>query len=269
MKNPYNQPPTTLGKILHAVYGIDNRPYDSVELLWAKVARSLGIRISPEDELETVLARIVAAGGAPPAAPSFPVESNLPDITNLVGLFAFSNLSCLVGVTTLTVTGTTNREGFQFYSCPDLETLSFPNLVSITDFGTVAIGNCPKLTALTMPVLASMGSGQVQLVALGLTSISLPSLATNLSSSIVIAGNAGLTTISFPLLTFPNGSSNSFVDNALSAASVNHILARGVANAGFVSGILALNGGTNAAPTGQGIIDKAILAGRGITVTTN
>lgn len=59
-------------------------------------------------------------------------------------------------------------------------------------------------------------------------------------------------------------------NNQLPAAAVNAILAAFVA-AGRSAGTRVLNlGGTgNAAPTGQGIIDKATLEGRGWTVTTN
>jgi hypothetical protein len=59
-------------------------------------------------------------------------------------------------------------------------------------------------------------------------------------------------------------------DNQLTAAAVNAILAAFVA-AGRSAGTRVLNlGGTgNAAPTGQGITDKATLVSRGWTVTTN
>lgn len=51
-------------------------------------------------------------------------------------------------------------------------------------------------------------------------------------------------------------------------ANINIILAACVA-AGSPNGILDLSGGTNAAPTGQGITDKATLILAGWTVTTN
>ncbi len=59
-------------------------------------------------------------------------------------------------------------------------------------------------------------------------------------------------------------------NNQLPAAAVNAILAAFVA-AGRSTGtrVLDLGGTGNAAPTGQGIIDKATLEGRGWTVTTN
>jgi hypothetical protein len=61
---------------------------------------------------------------------------------------------------------------------------------------------------------------------------------------------------------------------ALPAANVNALLAMLVAATGADAitpwqGNADFSGGTNAAPTGQGILDKATLNGRGATVTTN
>lgn len=60
--------------------------------------------------------------------------------------------------------------------------------------------------------------------------------------------------------------------NALSAASVNSILAAAALYESDYApgdGALDLSGGTNAAPTGQGLTDKATLISAGWTVTTN
>lgn len=57
-------------------------------------------------------------------------------------------------------------------------------------------------------------------------------------------------------------------NNALTVSAVNAILAAFVA-AGRATGTLTLNGGTNAAPTGQGITDKATLVASGWSVLTN
>jgi Leucine-rich repeat (LRR) protein len=59
-------------------------------------------------------------------------------------------------------------------------------------------------------------------------------------------------------------------NNSLTASVVNNILAAFVvANRTTGTRILNLGGSGNAAPTSQGIIDKALLTGRGWTVTTN
>ena len=84
-----------------------------------------------------------------------------------------------------------------------------------------------------------------------------------------IQSNTHLTTVSFPNYVPTNGHADIYTINAFSAATVNAILARYIANAGFVSGSIDISGGTNAAPTGQGITDKATLVTRGVTVTTN
>ncbi len=62
-----------------------------------------------------------------------------------------------------------------------------------------------------------------------------------------------------------------FQDCALSVESVDHILARCVASAGYVSGNVNLSGGTNAVPSAAGLTSKATLEGRdpGVTVTVN
>ncbi|HEU0047674.1 MAG TPA: hypothetical protein VFQ43_08730, partial [Nitrososphaera sp.] len=65
-----------------------------------------------------------------------------------------------------------------------------------------------------------------------------------------------------------NGRNYRFDNCALNAASVNHILARGVAS-GITSTLIDLSAGTNAAPTGQGVIDKAALITAGNSVSTN
>jgi len=59
--------------------------------------------------------------------------------------------------------------------------------------------------------------------------------------------------------------------NALPVAAVNQILADLVVNLASrpAVGACNLSGGSNAAPTGQGIIDKAAIAAHGWTVTTN
>ena len=72
-----------------------------------------------------------------------------------------------------------------------------------------------------------------------------------------------------PALVPINGVSFNVQNCALTAASVNALLARFVANAAYVSGSIDLSGGTSAAPTGQGITDSATLTGRGVTVSTN
>lgn len=98
----------------------------------------------------------------------------------------------------------------------------------------------------------------------------IPALTTNvLLTQIVVSGQAisGYTasTLSTTLTSFLA------IGCALSAAAVNQILADFVTNLAARPGVgtINLSGGTNAAPTGQGLIDKAAIQAHGWTVTTN
>jgi hypothetical protein len=67
---------------------------------------------------------------------------------------------------------------------------------------------------------------------------------------------------------------NAFLSCALPSASINAILADFVAahTAGRINGAnlrLGLSGGTNGAPTGQGVTDRTFLVGLGAVITTN
>lgn len=95
-----------------------------------------------------------------------------------------------------------------------------------------------------------------------LTSFVIPSV---IAASVQVINNPDLTEVTLPATInygglYLNG-------NALTEASVNAVLANLRAN-GFI-GTAQLDGGTNAAPTGQGIIDLAWLNSNGASVTTN
>jgi len=81
--------------------------------------------------------------------------------------------------------------------------------------------------------------------------------------------NSSLTAVDLSSYLPTNDTHQNFFNCALTAASVNHILARCVANPAYVSGFVRLGGGANAAPTGQGITDTAILIERGVVAFTN
>lgn len=104
-----------------------------------------------------------------------------------------------------------------------------------------------------------------------LISFSAPNLVTwpVATGGFIISGIGTFKTLYLPKWMPTNGVSHTLQNLGLTAQSVNHVLARGVANPAFVSGNLTMNGGTSSPPTGQGIIDKATLIGRGVTVTTN
>lgn len=146
-------------------------------------------------------------------------------------------------------------------------------------------------SGLTAPLLAQ--AGQIELSGSG--TFSLPALVAvsagfgGGNGSIVSSGNFTGTAISLPLLGpvggnvllncpnlvtidlssfVPGGGMifSTFGSNNVNAASNNAILRRMVLNAAFTSGSVTLAG---AAPTGQGLTDKATLIGRGVSVTTS
>jgi hypothetical protein len=109
-----------------------------------------------------------------------------------------------------------------------------------------------------------------------LTTINIPDLVNNNYGAFQIYDNPNLTSITIGTigtLKYFNDTVD-FSNNALSEACVNSILAllASLDDTGGTStfyGDVNLSGGTNAVPTGQGLIDKATLEARGCTVTTN
>lgn len=181
-----------------------------------------------------------------------------------------------VGATTLTFSQTSIPQ-FDLRNTTILTALSFPNLTHIDvsnsqGEGGLVISGHPALTSLSLPLLISNGAGQkCQLNSnTALTSLSLPAFVTS-NDFFECKGNTLLTTFSAPVWLPSIDAYSDFSANALSAASVNLILARHIAQEhwGEDAEELRLEGGTNAAPTGQGIADKAALTLRGATVTTN
>ncbi len=171
--------------------------------------------------------------------------------TNLldkIGLFTFGNLT---GITSASLTMTTSGAGFDIESTTQLTSIVWPNLVSVDPDGLqdgfITITGNSHLTTLTFSALVT----------------------TNVNTDFTITNNPLLTVISLPRYVPQVGTRLKFQGNKLTAATVNAILARCVAAVGFTSGVVTLNGGTSAAPTGQGLTDKVTLITRGITVTTN
>lgn len=145
-----------------------------------------------------------------------------------------------------------------------VSTMSFPSLTTI--LSSLAIASSPNLTSISLPVLNDPVNNPnlVFQENPALTSILLPALST--INVIQVIDNPLLTTFSLPSLVSTSGTMT-LTGNAFSAATVNAMLAKLVA-IGY-TGLLDMSGGTNAAPTGQGIADKATLIGQGASVTTN
>jgi len=149
-------------------------------------------------------------------------------------------------------------------NAPLLATVAFPALETVPIF---TLDTLPALATLTLSALITV-SGTFTITACAiLTTVNLSTMVT--AGGLSIHDNPALTTLSLLAWVPPNGSINNFEANALNASTVNLILEQGVANAGFVSGTINLFGGTNAAPSGQGVADVITLQGRGVTVTHN
>ena len=139
----------------------------------------------------------------------------------------------------------------------------------------IYLGNQATATTVTisnLPMASLMFSN-----AQSLQSISLPDLVSIKFGGMValtINGCPSLTTISLPALaSIPAGTWYDFGNNALSQATVDHILAKFVAaspastNGQYTT--LYLNNGSNATPSAAGLASKAILVSRGWTVNHN
>lgn len=191
-------------------------------------------------------------------------ELSFPSLTTIAGGGSIAADNAVL--TSLSMPELTNVDG-NFFGLYSLNLSEFPldSLVSVG--GVFYIFGWPNIESLSYPLLQTaqilLWSGNPSL-----TSVSLPAFTTAIGD-LQISGNSSLVSVSLPVYLPTNGTSIDLDSCALDAASVNHILARAVANPAYVSGSIFLDGGTNAAPTGQGIIDKATLQGRGVTVTTN
>ena len=121
--------------------------------------------------------------------------------------------------------------------------------------------------AFTTADLSSLAALHVAIlqVCTSLVSVDLTSMV-HATSIVEMSSCTSLTTVAMPPAA--QITSAGFGDCALNVGSVNAILASLVAGAA-TGGTLDLPGGTNAAPTGQGILDVATLISRGWSVTTN
>lgn len=144
-----------------------------------------------------------------------------------------------------------------------LESFSAPYLTSV--IGNFSGNNLPSLVTLDVPSLITVDTDLLILVS-GIVSATFNALVTVGGAMKWI--NTTIVNFAAPNWLPTNGTVIDFSGCALSATSVNHILARCVA-AAVTTCTINLSGGTSSAPTGQGIIDKADLITAGNTVTTN
>jgi hypothetical protein len=202
--------------------------------------------------------------------------SNNPNLTSVTltalqivvsgALFLGSNN--LTGAVSLPALTSTTGD-VQLQSNPLMTSFSAPLLTQIGGIGSFS--SCAALASVTLTSLQTVGSiigGRLDFNSdTSLTTLSLPAL-TAIQADFLGNGCTVLASMSIPQLIFTDGSTINFTTDALNAASINQILARGVASA-VNTCIFSLAAGTNAAPSGQGVADKATLIGQGNTVTTN
>lgn len=175
---------------------------------------------------------------------SGPVNFSAPLLVTTDGDIDFDNNTLLASLSLPAYQ--TNGELFDLHNCTALTTLSLPSLVSVVD--TLRFDGCTALTSVSCPSLTTISN-------IGLNPF----------------GSANcplLTSTNFPVLVCADGLVYDLAGCALVAASVNQMLHRGVVS-GTTTGTYNLNGGTNAAPSGAGVGDKATLIGLGNTVNTN
>ena len=212
-----------------------------------------------------------------------------PNSTDLLTTLSATSLTTVGGafhpntmgaLTTLSFNALTLVVGdFHPYNMPILTTLSATSLVTVQQFLPDSMS---ALTTISMPALTTILVDCIFSNMAALTTISLPAMLTYGRSITANTGLGNLTTIT--LGTPGTGAGNiksiggniSITGQKLNVATVNGILAllvslngsNGTTLWGSGKSVL-LNGGTSAAPTGQGITDKATLIARGATVTTN
>jgi hypothetical protein len=209
-----------------------------------------------------------------------------------IGLFTYMNAASLVGITALRIDAVTNSEGYDIEVCDDLVTIEFPNLTSINGGGYLAFDANAALATLDLGVLTTIAGDFQCTNNVALTNLNISNLTTvggilnvggnnvlptlDLGALISVGGigfflqnNTAMTTLDLGSFVPLNGQTVDCIGCALIDTSVNMILARCVANPAYVTGLVRTSGGTNSAPTGQGILDKATLIARGVTVTTN
>jgi hypothetical protein len=228
--------------------------------------------------------------------------SNNPNLTSVtltalqdVGNSIFLATNALAGALSLPALKTVGTD-LQFQN-NNITSFSAPNLTTIG--GNLVGRSCPLLTSVTLTLLSSIGGGGNPgaldfASSAALTALSFPALV-NVGGDIIFSGSGLLTSVSFPSLTtlnpsnlnsfdggtcatlttfsipqliFTDGFGIIFTGDALNAASVNLILRRGVVS-GLSGSDFELAGGTNAAPSGQGVADKATLITAGNAVNTN
>lgn len=196
------------------------------------------------------------------------ISLDAPLLQTVQGKFSIAGNDVLrvVSLPAFTTSQGINSTGFSISSNYLLEYISLPEL-SAALYSLSFIGN-PALTGMNLKKLATVASTFIISYCDVIYELAFPALVTVLNN-LDITNNYYLRKLSIPLFLPTNGKRVSCLNCGLNETSVDHVLARCVAEPSFVSGTVILNGGTNAAPGAQGQLDKTALIARGVTVTTN
>jgi hypothetical protein len=160
--------------------------------------------------------------------------------------------------------------GFITIANSSANSISLPLLTKVNNSLSIS-GN--GITSISLPLLDTVNTMQIY-NSNQLTSISLPALKTVITD-FSINSNSQLTTLSIPMLS-SLGTTNSTASainlngNKFSSVEVNALLNKlATITPSLVNKNINLSQSPSAPPTGQGLIDKAILIGRPNTVSTN
>jgi len=192
---------------------------------------------------------------------------NMEEILQSIYIEGMGSLASLSFPNLVSVLDDGNEPVISISDCVSLVSIDFPKLSLMEIY--LSIWGCPNLTTINLPALEEVRSLYIESSAM--TSLDLSALVTagGKGMDISVTGNTVLESIDLSSLVPISQGKFYFSGNALTAESVNAILARFVANAEFVLGTVDLSGGTNAAPTGQGLTDVDTLRARGVTVRVN
>lgn len=208
--------------------------------------------------------------------------SQMPLLTTLqfnalttIGSYILNSLDVLSSMTFNSLKSI--NSSFSISQMPLLTTLQFNALTTIG--GNFQVSNIDLLTSISINSLQTLG-GIFSVSALpALTSISFSGMVTYGGSDITISSCANITSVTIGTigtLKRIEGTTITLSNLKLPSANVNAILALLVSLDGTggttlwgAGKTLLIDGGTNGAPTGAGITDKATLITRGATITTN
>jgi hypothetical protein len=217
-----------------------------------------------------------AAGGGTDGVPWVSLESALVDEQTLLDEQAYSFYSGGGGIAlpqsteTITINTKNNQKWIDIEGLPNLTAINCPLLETIpaVSEGYFEVGpGCPLVSSVNAPLFRST-DGNIWLDGLAITSF--PLLALESCKNLFCINCSVLAEVDLTALANLTGTPPNidFHNCALSVSSVNAILAKAV-SLGMTTGTVKLDGGTAAAPAGQGIIDAAALSLAGVTVETN